>query len=465
MYKSKNILIFVLLFIIAGVSCKKESSIVQPVDNRDILEKLRTLPGIDVREIEPLNEYPRQFEIDFEQPVDHNNPAGATFKQRVYLSHIDESAPVIFMPSGYTARAQTQCELSLVMDANQMQVTHRYMQGARPDIMDWQYLTIKQAADDHHRIVQLFKQLYPDVWLSYGRSKNGETALFHRRYYPQDVMATIALVAPLSLGIEDPRYDDFLEHRVGDDSCRNKIKRLQTRMLENRDEILPMIDEYIQNSPWTYSVTSDIILDFEVCEYYFSFWQITDGDCSKIPGESATVQELYEHLASAGGFPFFSDEIIDFYQPVYYQFYTEQGYYRLINDHLKNLLLAVPAPSYSFFAPHDIDLNFNPDVIPDIINWLEREGNNIIYLYGGQDPWTAGAIPSTGSTNAIKIIKPGANHYVLISDLSDAADIYNLLSLWLGVDVGAGMGLPVTSLELFNIDSFFRIRPFLNTHL
>jgi hypothetical protein len=448
--------VMVLFLLFCFFTCQDKTTEPPPVDNRDILEKLKDIDEIEVAEIEPQNGYQRQFEIDVLQPVDHTNPDGGTFKQTLYLSHADETVPVIFMPSGYTARARTLCELSLVMNANQIQVPHRYMQGARPDILDWQYLTIEQAAADHHRIVQLFKQIYSGKWLSYGRSKNGETALFHRRYYPQDVLATVALVAPLSLGIEDPRYDDFLEYQVGDDTCRAKIKQYQKNLLEHRDEIIPMIEEYMRNDSWSYSLTADIILDFEVCEYYFAFWQVTEGNCSLIPGEDATVQELYGHLEAGGGFPFFSDEYIDFYQPVYYQFYTEQGYYRLINDHLADLLLAVPAPSYSFFAPKNTDLVFNPDIIPDIINWLQTEGNNIIYLYGGQDPWTAGAIPSTGSTNAIRIIEPGFNHYVLISDLSDAGSVYTALSQWLDVEIGEGNGLTAAAVDRFDISPFVR---------
>jgi hypothetical protein len=448
------VLLFVLL--LCCFSCKKKTTEPPAVDNRDILEKLAAMEDIEVQEIEPKNGYPRQFEIDIIQPVDHNNPGGVNFKQKIYLSHLDESLPVIFMPSGYTARAQTQCELSLVMEANQIQVTHRYMQGARPDVLDWQYLTIEQAAADHHRIVRLFKQIYDGKWLSYGRSKNGETALFHRRFYPQDVLATAALVAPLSLGIEDPRYYDFLEHQVGDDACRAKIKHYQTRLLENRDEIIPMIEAYMQNAYWSYSLIADIILDFEVCEFYFAFWQMTEGDCSTIPGEEATVQELYQYLEEFGGFPLYSDEYLDFYQSVYYQFYTEQGYYRLINDHLEGLLLAVPAPSYSFFTPENADLVFNPDVIPDVINWLQTEGNNIIYIYGGQDPWSAGALSSTGSTNAIKIIEPGVNHYILISGLSDAGTVYATLSQWLDVKIGAGAGPVAAVADNFDQSCFTR---------
>ena len=71
------------------------------------------------------------------------------------------------------------------------------MADARPGPTDWQYLNVEQAAEDHHLIVSHFKKIYPGEWISYGVSKNGMTALFHKRFYPEDVQATIAMVAPV----------------------------------------------------------------------------------------------------------------------------------------------------------------------------------------------------------------------------------------------------------------------------
>jgi hypothetical protein len=430
--------------IIAGIilclfvfSCKDQTTQAPPVDTRDILEKLQSLPNLQVAEITPQNGYERQFEIYITQPLDHNNPGGPQFQQQIFLSHRDESAPVVFMPSGYSARATTASELSGLLQANQIYVPHRFMDGARPSPMDWQFNTTEQAAADHHRVVGLFKEIYQGIWVSYGASKNGATALFHRRFYPDDVDATVAKVAPISLATEDPRYDVFLEN-VGDEASRNKIKQYQIALLKNRDEILPMINTYMNNSPLHYSVSEELILEFEACEYAFSFWQVTDHDTSTIPDTSSTAQALYHYLESEGYFPLYSDEYMNFYEPVFYQFYTELGYYQLITDHLQGLLVTLPNPSYSYFAPQGIFLNFNPAVMEDVLQWLQTEGNHIIYIYGELDPWTAGAVELTGQTNAIKIVQAGANHYINIADLDEKALVYSTLESWLGVDINEG---------------------------
>ena len=80
-------------------------------------------------------------------------------------------------------------------------------------------------------------------------------------------------------------------------------------------------------------------------------------------------------------------------------------------------------------------MTYNPDVMQDIIQWLQREGNNIIYIYGGNDPWTAGAIEHTGSTNAIRIVQNGEDHGVKIPDLDNQQLVIDALEEWLEVEV------------------------------
>ena len=126
----------------------------------------------------------------------------------------------------------------------------------------------------------------------------------------------------------------------------------------------------------------------------------------------------------------------NYYKPVYYQIYTEIGYYRLITEHLQDLLIALPNnPSHKVFAPNNNNITFNPLVMQDISNWLQTEGNNIIHIYGEQDPWTACAIEHTGQTNAVKFIQPGANHFLRIADLDEQQLVYDNLEEWMGIEI------------------------------
>lgn len=432
----KNLIAF-LFFPILVLFCSKSPNTSVPADERDILEKLQALEGIEVAEISPQNGYARQFEIYISQPVDHSDPAGPTFRQRVFISHNHEDRPVVFMPSGYSSSPVKVSEISGPLQANQIYAAHRFMAGAEPAPMDWQYLTIENASADFHRVVQIFREVYSGPWVSYGVSKNGQAALYHRRFYPEDVKATVAVVAALSRAEEDPRYDNFL-NTAGSESDREKIKRFQRHTLTHRNDIIPMISDYMNNSSFHYSMMSAAqILEFEILEFPFSFWQITDGECSVIPDTSAAAAELYICLRNFGYFDFYSDELLEYYQPIYYQAFTELGWYRLIDDHLQDLLVAVPDPSYRLMAPPNVTMFFDARVMQDVISWLENYGNNIIYIYGENDPWTAGAIESVGSTNSLKIVQSDANHDVTIEDLDQKGLVYTTLRNWMGITINS----------------------------
>jgi len=175
------------------------------------------------------------------------------------------------------------------------------------------------------------------------------------------------------------------------------------------------------------------VLEFEALEYAFGFWQYGTYDISTVPDTGLSAQEMFNSFR--GWLAIYSDEYIDYLQPFYYQMYTELGYYRLVDDHVSHLLVELTDPSYSYFAPPGTPLNFNPNTMQDINTWLQTEGDNIIYIYGEIDTWTAGAVELTGQTNAIKIIQPGANHSISLVNLDQKQLVYSTLEQWLGVTV------------------------------
>ncbi len=106
--------------------------------------------------------------------------------------------------------------------------------------MQWQYLTTWQAATDQHRIIELFKPVFPAKWLTTGVSKGGQTVMFHSYYYPDDVDARVPYVAPLNFGPEDARFKPFLEN-VGTPECRQRVFDFQKLALERFDSLFPRL--------------------------------------------------------------------------------------------------------------------------------------------------------------------------------------------------------------------------------
>ena len=177
----------------------------------DIAARLATIEGLTVTEQPTEHEGYRYFELQFEQPADHDNPDGEQFTQYITLLHRSYDAPMVLRTLGYhNTRADRKHELTELLSANQLVVEHRYFSNSTPSSADWEMLNIRQAAADHHRIVEAFRPIYDGKWVSTGHSKGGKTAIFHRRFYPDDVDATVSYVAPFSFGLDDERYIDFL---------------------------------------------------------------------------------------------------------------------------------------------------------------------------------------------------------------------------------------------------------------
>jgi len=420
------------------VACQKDDS--DDFNSLDILNKIETLDGVSVTEIEPKNEYSRAFIIDITQPVDHNNPDGAKFTQRIYLNHVDENMPMVFAPNGYRSSPSSTQEIESVLQTNSIHVTHRYFFDSRPNPLDWQYLTIKQSADDLHNIVTLFKKIYNGKWISSGGSKSGLTCLFHRRYYPDDVDATIAYVAPFTFGIKDARYPEYLSS-IGESECFSKLTQIQIYVLKHRTEILELIDDNIQADNNTYSMDRDLLLELNIMDYPFAFWQYFNFSCDAIPDTAtSSASEIFSHYTGIVPISSFSDENIEYFEPYAYQAVTELGAPEYQMDYLSPYLKKVDTnssgnPNYELVAPIGETFNFNSSTIPEIYSWLQNFGDKIIYIYGKNDPWSAGAIELTGAADAIYVMQDGANHRVKIANLDNPNIVYNALENWLGINI------------------------------
>ncbi len=427
-------LALIITVVIAGLnSCKVE-------DRDDIFDKLNALSGVRVTEIEPRFGYPRAFQIDFAQPVNHNDVGGQWFYQRMYLSHVDENLPMVFAPSGYAATERSGQEIAAVLQTNCLNVSHRYFTESRPTPTDWQYLTVWQAATDHHRIVKLFKTIYGGPWVSSGASKSGMTPIFHKRFYPDDVSAIIAYVAPFSFGMDDERYPPFLAS-IGSAADRATIIDYQRRLLIGRSIYSTMYGDWFPENGHSYSGDPDIGFESRVISYNWTFYQYHDHGIQDIPEHGSSHAAMFGHFAAVTKIERASDIYYDYFKPYYFQAYTELGYPKQNADHLQDLLLYDRSGTPNLAPAYGIHVDFKPETMQSIYNWVQTQGDNIIFIYGGIDPWTAGAVQLTGQTNAIKIVHPGSDHGVKILDLpgNQQALVFNSLSKWLGIQIALGV--------------------------
>ncbi len=408
-----------------------------PSPTPDVLAMLESIPGLTWQTgTTSLAGYER-YDLTFAQPADHGNEGGAWFDQRLVLLHRDWNAPMVLHTTGYfLPGGDSLSEPAALLGANQLSVEHRFFEPSRPDVSDWETLTIEQAAEDFHRIVEAFAPYYSGRWIGTGASKGGMTAIYHRRFYPEDLDGTVAYVAPLSLGPQDPRYIDFLS-QVGTASCREALETFQRTALTQRAALVA----YVMDLSMTWGLTYDILgidmaVEHAVLELPFAFWQYQGAWlCPDIPPPGAPGPQVAEFVDAVSWFYFFSDQSILKYEPYYYQAATQLGYPAISEEAVADLLHFPGTDRAETYVTVEIPTPFDEEAMLDVAQWAGSEGDRIMYIYGESDPWTAGAFDPGSSEDAYRFLVPDGNHGACILDLPDREqqEALQILARWGGV--------------------------------
>jgi hypothetical protein len=408
----KKKIIFLLIITTGIISCKK--SIHTP---DELLLSSTTISFEEIRADTTL--FSKSWLVWFEQPIDHNHPERGSFKQRIWYSYKNASAPTVMVTEGYSATRNYTTELARLTGANQLIVEHRFFAESRPDSLDWQYLTVEQAANDHHQIIHFFKQLHNTKWATTGISKGGQTAIFHRAYFPDDVTLSVPYVAPINLAREDQRISNFF-NQVGSIDDRNKIHAFQKVVLERRNQLMPLFKEYADGKNYTFRMGLEKAFDIIVLEYPFSFWQ-WGSQIKDIPSPEASIEELFSHLRKGSDIGYVSDQEWESIKPFFYQAYKELGYYAYVPGDLKPLIKGFTEDtiSSSMFAPGGDTLRFIP-TMNAVMEKLKKANPSIIAIIGENDPWGSTSLNNASLSNTIRAIAPNGSHLTRIKTLPEA---------------------------------------------
>jgi len=386
-------------------------SLILSAQHVDLETQLFNLPDVVFEKVETPKGFRSAYKLLVRQPVDHNDPTRGFFYQRVFLTHRGSDRPTVIVTEGYERLRNRIYELTNLLEANQILVEHRFFGVSIPDVVDYTYLNFAQATTDYHHINELFKELYSERWVSTGISKGGTTTIFYRYFFPEDVDVSVPYVGPVNLELHDKRIYHFLD-TVGTKKCREKLYDLQIRLLENREEAIPLLRWYAKGANMEYSyLTFEEMFEYSILEFPFSFWQ-WGYSCDEIPGENATTEESLDFFMKACGIDLFSDESMEKYASHYFQSGTEMGYYGYETRKFKGLLKALPMkpqPS-AVFTPDKMEVDFDGELTGKVYKWLRTEGNKFAYIYGGSDTWSATAVPPSKNVDAIWIMMPGTDH-------------------------------------------------------
>lgn len=383
----------------------------------DVLAQLKAIPGMQVTEKDSTLPGYRWFWLDYKQPVDHRNPRGQWFEQRIMLQHKASDRPMVLYTSGYnTPEVMFTSEPTALVDGNQISVEYRYFTPSRPEPTDWTKDTIWQAATDEHRLIGALKTIYKGKWISTGASKGGMTAVYHKRFYPRDVDGSVVYVAPNDVNNNDDRaYDTFFQTVGTDPECRAHLKALAREFLKRRPAMLKRFKAAADENGWTFDIlrTQDRAFENSVMDYEWAFWQYSlQSDCADLPAVNASDDEIYKTLDSISGLSFYSDQGLSPYVPYYYQAGTQLGWPSPKFKHLRPLLRYESSYQPRTYVPRDIPMRFdNGRAMRDIDRWVRGNANHMLFLYGSNDPW--GAEPfrlGHGSRDSAVYTAQGMNH-------------------------------------------------------
>ncbi len=388
-------------------------------------EKIQALP--DVISVEKMEQNPffsEAFVINVKQPIDHKHPERGYFPQRVVLSHLAFDRPVVFVTEGYgggyAMGKRYLEELCPILEANQLFVEHRYFGKSRPDSINWSDLTVENAAADQHHVVQLFKKIYNRKWVSTGISKGGETTLYHRMLYPDDVEASVPYVAPLNFSTEENRHPHFIEYEVGRKHDRKIVRQFQTEVLKRKDRLMPLFEQYCKDKNYTFKAPLREIYDYSVLEYSFSFWQ-WGSSVKSIPALTASDKEIFDHWQKLSSCSYFDIESGKANLPFFVQALRQLGYYAYDTAPFRKVIETKNTEKYieRLFLNKDQVFAYNPEMSIATDEYLKKRATKVLLIYGAVDPWSASAATADKNPGVVKLVEPGGSHRSRIGNMPE----------------------------------------------
>ena len=425
------------VLLLALVACG--DNLAPPIDAPvDFLTRLRALPGVaSASEVPTATAGYHYYVAHVTQPVDHADPGGPTFLQEVSLLHRDEAAPLFVYTTGYhDYELDYADELAQFLAGNQLSIEHRFFGTSRPDPVDWTKLTIGQMAADEHAIITAFKQLYPGKVITTGGSKGGMTAVFHRRFYPDDVDGTVAYVAPISFADKDPRYPPYLA-ALGTPACRAAIQAVAVELLAHRRAAMEQRAqaEATATGYWYTRVPLGPAVEAAINDLEWQFWQYHGAPfCGNVVDPADTDDKLYAYLDDVSAPNANSDQSIATFEAYYYQTDNQLGSpddgtayldaYRLYTDADYARFLPGPRPAYDGGA-----------AMRDIDDFVQHAGSRLLFVYGAWDPWTGGAFQLGGAQDSLLVTVAKGSHNANLRRLAaaDQQAAFAKLAAWTGV--------------------------------
>lgn len=425
----KKTLLRVVMTLAVGIVCLSATAteLTDKLGGLDAISRVETLQSADGLE---------KLVCVVSQQLDWKDESEGSFGQRVIIKHRGFDRPTVMVTEGYGAAYAMhpgyQEELSTLLEANLVFVEHRYFLESTPQPCDWSHLTVENSAGDYHHIRNLLREVYPGKWFTTGISKGGQTTMFYRTFYPDDVDGSVSYVAPLNKSLEDGRHEPFID-QAGTAEERARIKDFQIETLKRRATIEPMFADYCARKGYTFRVPISEIYDLAVLEYSFAFWQWGD-DAAQIPSLTASDSVYYNHLIDKCEPGYFAQQTP--YTSFNVQAMRELGYYGYDTKPFEEHLSIPQAEGYMrrVMIPDSLSyIEFDANLYERVNTFLKDNDLPMMFIYGEYDPWSATGVTWLDDKRHIHVfVEPGGSHKARIGTMPEDTQkkIMKILKRW-----------------------------------
>lgn len=396
----------------------------------EFARKLAALPGVsDVKQLEAgkNTEFSEKYVIKVQQNVDGDTSEKGTFGQRVVIGFVGYDKPTVLVTEGYYAdyafNPNYTEELCQLFKANLVFCEYRYFGESTPVPTNWDYMTVDNSLRDYHHVRQLFGNIFTGKWVSTGISKGGQTTMFYRATYPNDVDVSVSYVAPLNKSIEDGRHEKFLAKKVGTKEERQAILNAQQEFMKRKEVCMPMFREYNKTHNYNYYISDEDIYDYTVLEYPFALWQ-WGTSVSTIPSADADNETWFKHLMDIAGPDYFAYP--NKYVPFDVQAARELGYYGYDLKPIKKWASVKKTKGYlkKIMLPDSLrNIEFDATLYKRTVKYLKENDPKHIFIYGEIDPWSASGVCTwldcKKKENMRVYVQPRGSHTARILNMPD----------------------------------------------
>lgn len=404
-------------------------------------KKLMALEGVSGVERLRSETFPEKYLIRVRQNVDGDTPDKGTFDQRVIVGYKGEDRPTVIVTEGYYADYALSPyymeELCRLFDANMVFCEYRYFGPSTPDPCDWTYMTVRNSLRDLHHVNQTLRNVFNGKWISTGISKGGQTTMFYRAYYPDDMDVSVSYVAPLNKRVEDGRHETFLSKKVGTKEEREKVLAAQQHLMQRKQALLPLWENYCKEKGYGFRVSTSDIYDYCVMEYSFALWQ-WGTPVSSIPDEDADDKTWLDHFVAVSSPDYFAQP--NRYTPFFVQAAKELGYYGYDNKPFRKLCSAKHTKHYLrdvMMEEQLPDFKFDKTLYKYTKRYLKKNDPRHIFIYGEVDPWSssgvAGWLDCSHKQNMRVYVQPRGSHAARIGNMPEQMrnEIVERLTRWI----------------------------------